>query len=159
MNLFYLDHDLTKCAQYHCKSHMTKMPLETAQLLSTAIVFYGGTTPYKPTHKNHPTCKWVRQTRSNFQWTALYGIALCEEFVKRRGKKHKSEDIIWQCADQYLLIPKGHMTPFAQAMPEQYRIPDNPVQAYRNYFCGEKQHLADWEDRPIPEWYNPNQES
>ena len=37
MNLFYLDEDLDKCAQYHVDKHIVKMPLEAAQLLCTAV--------------------------------------------------------------------------------------------------------------------------
>ena len=37
MNLFYLDQDLDKCAEYHVDKHIVKMPLEAAQLLCTAI--------------------------------------------------------------------------------------------------------------------------
>ena len=37
MNLFYLDQDLDKCAQYHVDKHIVKMPLEVAQLMCTAI--------------------------------------------------------------------------------------------------------------------------
>ena len=37
MNLFYLDEDLDKCAEYHVDKHIVKMPLEAAQLLCTAV--------------------------------------------------------------------------------------------------------------------------
>ena len=37
MNLFYLDEDLDKCAEFHVDKHIVKMPLEAAQLLCTAI--------------------------------------------------------------------------------------------------------------------------
>ena len=37
MNLFYLDEDLDKCAEYHVDKHVNKMILEAAQLLCTAI--------------------------------------------------------------------------------------------------------------------------
>ena len=37
MNLFYLDDDFEKCAEYHVDKHIVKMPLEVAQLLCTAI--------------------------------------------------------------------------------------------------------------------------
>ncbi len=36
MNIFYLDPDPRACAQAHCDTHVVKMVLETAQLLSTA---------------------------------------------------------------------------------------------------------------------------
>ena len=34
------------------------------------------------------------------------------------------------------------LTPFAQCMPEQYRVKDNPVKAYRNYYLSEKGSVA-----------------
>lgn len=35
MNIFYLDHNMERCAQYHCDKHVVKMIVEYAQLLST----------------------------------------------------------------------------------------------------------------------------
>ena len=37
MNLFYLDENLDKCAEYHVDKHIVKMPLEVAQILCTAV--------------------------------------------------------------------------------------------------------------------------
>ena len=37
MNLFYLDEDLDKCAEYHVDKHIVKMPLEVAQICCTAV--------------------------------------------------------------------------------------------------------------------------
>lgn len=37
MNIFYLDTDPVKAAEYHCDKHVVKMILETAQLLSTVL--------------------------------------------------------------------------------------------------------------------------
>ena len=37
MNLFYLDEDLDKCAEYHVDKHVNKMILEAAQILCTVI--------------------------------------------------------------------------------------------------------------------------
>jgi hypothetical protein len=43
------------------------------------------------------------------------------------------------------------MTPFAQAMPEQYRNNDAVI-AYRNYYIGEKSEMLQYKNRDIPEW-------
>lgn len=59
MNIFYLDRDIVKCAQYHCDKHVNKMILEGAQLLASA---HHTANPeaelipgmYRLTHKNHP---------------------------------------------------------------------------------------------------------
>ena len=37
MNIFILDHDLKKSIEYHVDKHVVKMPLEAAQMMSTAL--------------------------------------------------------------------------------------------------------------------------
>jgi len=39
MNIFILDEDIDKCAEYHVDKHVVKMILESAQLLCTAHCF------------------------------------------------------------------------------------------------------------------------
>ena len=50
-------------------------------------------------------------------------------------------------------IPKGKLTPFAQAMPDQYKDND-PVIAYRQYYIGEKIKFAKWKNTEEPEWFS-----
>jgi len=50
-------------------------------------------------------------------------------------------------------IIKVELTPFAQAMPEQYKIKDNAVEAYRNYYLNEKKDICKWTKREKPEWF------
>ena len=49
------------------------------------------------------------------------------------------------------------MTNFAQAMPDKYKVKDNAVQAYRNYYNGEKGYFAKWYDGKTPDWWDPVQ--
>jgi hypothetical protein len=46
------------------------------------------------------------------------------------------------------------LTPFALAMPNEYKT-DDPVISYRNYYMSEeKQKIASWNKRrPKPAWY------
>ena len=50
MNIFFLDFDTKKCAQYHCDKHVVKMILETAQLLCGVHWVIGSDAPYKLSH-------------------------------------------------------------------------------------------------------------
>ena len=50
MNIFILDEDPSVAAQYHCDKHVVKMVLETAQMLSAALINNGIEAPYKLTH-------------------------------------------------------------------------------------------------------------
>jgi hypothetical protein len=52
-----------------------------------------------------------------------------------------------------LAVPDGALTEFAQAMPEQYKVPGDAVAAYQAYYIGEKWEFAQWTRRPAPEWY------
>ena len=49
-------------------------------------------------------------------------------------------------------LPSIGLTPFAQAMPEQYKDLDVVV-AYRNYYIGEKNKFAVWKHSPKPTWW------
>jgi len=41
-------------------------------------------------------------------------------------------------------------------MPDQYKSQD-AVEAYRNYYLGEKAGFAKWTNREIPEWFTLTQ--
>ena len=45
------------------------------------------------------------------------------------------------------------LTEFAQAMPEQYKVPGDAVAAYRAFYLGEKASFAAWTLRPEPAWW------
>ena len=90
MNLFVTHSCPKKSAKYLDDKRVVKMLLETAQLLCTTAWELGIEAPYKPTHKNHPVTKWVRESRANFIWTCQYFAALSDQYLCRYGKFHKS---------------------------------------------------------------------
>lgn len=157
MNIFYLDENPSFAAEYHCDKHVVKMILETAQMLSTAHHVLGVTVPttllYKPTHINHPCNKWIRENTNNYAWLTNLGIYLCEEYFKRYKKMHSCYERLqlfdWNFPQN---LPSGFKTPVALAMPEQYKVPFNPVQSYRNYYVGEKLKFAKWKLGNKPYW-------
>jgi len=153
MNIFVLDSNVILCAQYHNDKHVIKMILETAQLLCSAHWVNGTEAPYKKTHVNHPCSIWVRESISNYKWLCNLGKELCKEYTYRRGRRHKTEDVIHWLIVNLPNIKDIGLTPFAQAMPDYLRD-NNSVIAYRQYYILEKQHLANWSERSKPYWYN-----
>lgn len=153
MNLFYLDNDHTKNAEYHVDKHVVKMILESCQLMCTTFHLQNINAPYRKTHENHPTAVWVRQSEANFNWCLDYAIALNKEYSYRYGKSHKSIAVVkWIISNQHLLnFSKKELTPFALAMPDQYKTTD-PIEAYRNYYNAEKKHIFNWKNRNTPSW-------
>ena len=154
MNIFFLDWDVEKNAQYHCDKHVVKMILETAQLLCGVHHMMPNPTtevPYKLSHKNHPCAIWARESLSNYLYLAELGLALSEEYTFRYEKKHKSQQIIeWCLSNQPQIEDKGFTEP-PKAMPEEYKV-DDVVTSYRNYYLGAKKSFLSWKKRELPEW-------
>ncbi len=152
MNVFVLDTDITLCAQYHCDQHVSKMILESAQIMCTALTKKGFETPYKPTHVKHPCVLWLEESHSNFNWLKRLAFALNREFKYRydREQDHASIGAV-QKISAFSYEDKG-LTPFVQAMPEKYRRKNDAVSAYRAFYRGEKARFAKWTKRPVPEW-------
>lgn len=129
------------------------MPLETAQLLCTALRLNNcDKAIYRATHKNHPCAVWARESRDNFVWLCNFGVSLCKEYSLRYNKKHKCENVINHCLSLKDYIPAGFKTKFRLAMPDIYKR-DCPIESYRLYYINEKQHIAKWTNREKPSWY------
>lgn len=141
MNIFYLSHCPRKAAEYQYNKHVVKMILETAQLLCTAHHELGTTIeiPYKATHKNHPSAIWVRQSAENYMWTYEHMLALGQEYTRRYGKEHLT---ISKCRDVLYTLPNGisdqEFVQPPQCMPDQYKVDNDSVTAYWNYYENEK---------------------
>lgn len=159
MNIFALSHCPVESAIWQHDKHVVKMLLETAQMLSAnarlvpewreKCVIDNLSTPkqahqwlYSPAYVNHPCTIWARQTLGNFRWLCLHGVALWREFDYRFGGPHKSYDRIIKPLNHFAhnVFDYGDesMTPFAVAMPDEYKVPANAVESYRSYYVGEK---------------------
>ena len=176
MNIFILDEDINKCAEYHADKHVVKMCLESAQLLCTAhwIAKYIGYVPrkldkqemitlrglsiretrdfpYLPNHYNHPCSIWVRKSLDNYEWLYCLALSLNDEYGYRyNGKSHKSiREVVLKLPD--IDLPRKGLTSFAQAMPDEYKN-ENAVVAYRKYYRNDKSHILSYKYREIPQW-------
>jgi hypothetical protein len=180
MNIFYLDKDVSRCAEMHNDKHCIKMILEYAQLLSTSHRVIDGTLSvelsnngrkrkvfrlpdgrdnvlYSATHINHPSAIWVRQSLDNYFWLFDLWIELMKEYTYRYGKNHKCEFLIDTLSFAPDNISSGLFTEPTPAMPDDIKVPGDSIASYRNYYIKNKTHLASWSgkvnSRPIPQWY------
>jgi hypothetical protein len=175
MNIFYLHHDVVKCAEMHNDKHTVKMILEYAQLLSTAhrvldgdivigksktgrkqtryVLSRDDSILYSATHINHPSSVWVRQSDKNYDW--LFGLfqALMVEYTHRYGKIHATSRLEMHLAKLPKNIPQKPFTEPTPAMPDDVKVPGDSIASYRRYYIQNKPHLANWKKRPVPEWY------
>lgn len=174
MNLFYLSKSAKKAVKYHCDKHVVKMILETVQMAYTALnVLYGpssgnssssplttapmtksGSRGYKSTHTNHPMTLWFRTSLANFQWGCDFGVELCAEYTHRYGKQHAcQEHIEWLSQQKFEIEEDPGLTAVPQCMPDKYKVEGDSVQAYRNFYIGDKAEFCRWTNREVPEWW------
>lgn len=158
MNIFHLDSCPKVSAQMLCDKHVPKMLLESCQMLCTSYQKLAGTKDglYKPAYKNHPMTIWVGHSKQNWLWLFEHAVGIAEQYTKRYNKIHKSQRILsslWllQAEDS---IPLNGFTPPPQCMPDEYKMEDNYIQAYRKYYLGEKIRFAKWNKGvPSPRWW------
>ena len=160
MNIFYLDRDPKIAAQMMCDKHVVKMILESAQMLSTAHRVIDGDYRadligmYKTAHKNHPSTKWVRASKENYNWLWLHFDALLKEYTHRYGKHHATERLrnisFMPPLNTEIGVP---FTDPPQCMPD-YCKGDDTVSAYQTYYIVEKADYATWKKREKPGWFN-----
>jgi len=153
MNIFVLDRDIVRCAQYHCDSHVSKMILESVQIMCTALHAKGFTPPYRPTHARHPCVLWAGRSYDNFLWLGQLARALNDEYRYRYAKNRDHASIaVLNEIDQYQFESLG-LTEFVQAMPDEYKIKGDAVESYRRFYRGEKHAFAKWTQRARPFWW------
>ncbi|HKJ18299.1 MAG TPA: pyrimidine dimer DNA glycosylase/endonuclease V [Xanthomonadales bacterium] len=154
MNIFILDTDIETCARYHCDAHVSKMILESVQILCTALNTRGIETPYKSTHKRHPCVLWAGKSYDNFSWLVQLARALNSEYRYRyqRERDHASIAVLREI-ESARFANEGR-TEFVQAMPDRFKVPGDAVSAYRNFYLGEKSRFAKWTRRPDPPWWD-----
>jgi hypothetical protein len=159
MNIFVLDLNQKEAAQYHVNKHVVKMITESNQMLCSAHHACGAdpkVVPYRLGFKNHSCSKWVRESLSNYNWLVKLSLELCKEYTFRYDKIHAGEKISLWCEKNRPPIIDVGLTPFALAMPNEYKCED-PVKSYRNYYRGEKSHIFDWKKRNRPYWLEVNE--
>ena len=180
MNLFILSLDPAKIAEYMMDKHIAKIILEAVQMLCTTqrlLMDAIDIDPcvYKIAHKNHPVTIWCRASQANFIWTLDLVDAMHAEWKYRYShpvqKQHKSygvaqylrQNIPPAAAFERVKVP-DIMTPFALAMPDEFKIRTNTsngiavydaVASYRSYYLSApKRRIAKWAKmRGMPLWY------
>ena len=154
MNIFYLDKDPILAAQMLVDKHIIKMSIESAQMLCSAHWETGNQAPYKNTHKNHPSTKWVRESIQHYRWVTQHGLEICNEFIKRYGKPHKTQYVLEWCRNNEPNIPDNGFINPPQCMDDIYKM-DNTIEAYRNYYINDKVKIKQLNWNKLnnkPEW-------
>ena len=153
MNIFVVDRDPILAARKLPDKHVTKMILESAQMLSVVYSDHYwdiGTvskvdgTPFKTARgafKNHPCTKWAAQSEANCAWLIQHACGLCSEFKHRYDKLHGLTKSIFDAKRLFhretgeTICVHNMVEEFARAMPEHLKFDDtiDDIEAYQRY--------------------------
>ena len=159
MNIFAIEGDnneidWVKSAQSQDNYRVVKMILESCQMLCTTLNELLGeqVTPYRTTHKNHPSTKWVRASSANFEALVEHTMSMLEEYTRRFGKVHKCTSVLGKCIELYdpSLFPTQEPTRLPLAIPCEFHS-DNIVESYRKFYAS-KPRIRYPKDK-VPEWF------
>jgi hypothetical protein len=155
MNIFYLDENPKIAAEYHCNKHVVKMIIETGQMLSTAHHISEPSSPilneiYKPAYRNHPMSVWVRTNTSNYEYAYNLFRWLLHEYNTRYHKEHSASRLLYNLSKPPKTVPQAPLSSVPQCMPDQYKVANNSIAAYRAYYKAEKSRFAKYTIRPTP---------
>jgi len=186
MNIFYLHEDPRQCAEWMVNRHVVKMILETAHLLSTAhrvldgketivegwvdefgirhrkkklytLDDYRDSILYRASHINHPSAIWTRSSVENYNWLVDHLFALSDEYTYRYNKRHVTmAKMGYEIQSPPHNLKEWDRTPMPSCMDDVYKISDDPIINYRNYYrYGKDTSLHKWKKRDRPEWMGP----
>lgn len=171
MNLFVTDYCPTLSAQALDDKRVRKMVLENCQLLCTAIKRHPQIDTvdmklYKDCHLKSQITQTAIDNYDNLFWIYKHFIALCDEYIYRFNRSHKTIDEMKKPFENlFINLPIGHLLPrFYNAAASKKRDLDFKhlplIEAYRTYLNARwpaDKLLPKWTNRGAPYWctYTP----
>ena len=167
MNIFAVDEDPILAARALPDKLVVKMPTESIQMLCPWAFNTHQSLIAKPTgghygtkgFANHPCTKWQYEDPANVAWLLLHAFGLAAAYTERYGKNHGVLPALLQLANLFEEkhgLPSDqfkHHTPFALAMPDEYKDENDRVGSYRRYINCSKGYAV-WRYTEPPQWWD-----
>lgn len=165
MNLFVTSRCPVECAKALDDVRLSKMILETTQMMAAAISINGGASaasympiakttgePYRLTHVHHPVSKWIRASAGNYAWAGEHLDGLCREYLGRFNKTHYCHSQLFKIRSAVSTMPAGDRTAFCNTSAHE-ALPT--IEAYRltlNNKWKDDKILVKWTGATAPAW-------
>ena len=162
MNIFALDHCPEESAKQLCDIHLSKMLVESCQLLATCFSLERlaqedcprTQSGNKRKHFNpkHPSALWVRESTANMDWLILHTLAMEDERLERGMNPHFCVGFLhWVILNiDDAIIPEGKLTEFKVAINEKQNC--RTVEGFEAYSPTTKYKLYYLLDKPFAKW-------
>ena len=110
--------------------------------------------PYNMHFLNNKSTNWLYKSKENYLWLCELHKHLCNEFEMRYNKEHKTKQYSdWFFNNFPEECSSSSLTEFYINVPDYYKISEDPVECYREFYVQEKSKIATWKNRETPEWF------
>ena len=170
MNLYILDQNPTRAAQFLGDKHSSRAIVEGTQMLVNCFpesLLKLAPRTAKGTVRRHAyrddrCAMWARQRLANAVWVLEHAIA-CEAERHYRFPHVLSHPCVpfleWVSENTHSMefsdpdtARRSGRTPFVQQMHHAFKRTGDPVSAYRLFYLVEKEHILKWTKRGEPAW-------
>lgn len=171
MNIFTTSDCPIQAAHWLCNKHVTKMGLESCQLLANCFTKEQLSHPDCPRNKRgeirghfnpkHPSCIFTTYSKANMRWVIDHAQAIFQEHYERYPlKRHFAHDFLdWVIQNINISsVPDGPLTEFTVAIREDKNCRKVPgfnslpvIEQYRLYIIYDKP-FAVWPNGKCPYW-------
>lgn len=158
MNLYILDDDINKIAEYYCDAHVNSMILLNVEMLSAINKKFGYQAVYKVSSitkkANNKIIEWMSESLGNYVFVRRLTFLLNKEYNKRFDKNnHKSYvGMVSMPILPTYCFKNMKMTPFVFEMPDKFKIQNDIVASYRNFYFNHKREMKTWK-LGEPDWW------
>lgn len=109
--------------------------------------------PYGIGYVNHPSTIWSYSSIENWNWLLDLAFHLGFEYSRVYKKEHACMPVLDWFLENTPNLPNIEFFEPPQCMPDECKVENNSILAYRNYYIQYKSKFAKWPVGEIPEWY------
>lgn len=110
--------------------------------------------PYGIGYVNHPSTIWSYSSIENWNWLLDLAFNLGFEYSRVYKKEHACMPVLdWFLENPPSNLPDAQFYEPPQCMPDECKVENNSVLAYRNYYILHKSKFAKWPEGEVPDWY------
>lgn len=155
MEVYLLDNELKKSAEYLPDKYIVKSSIELKYLLCTVYYNLGINNEYneicEPVSLNSDYSNWLLESLDNWILVRDYALIIQDEYQYRFGVNKVR---FGNTVEGFINPPlnKNGITKMNKGIPGYYSNIDI-VDAYRQYFIDYKKHIKQYTRRQVPRWF------
>ena len=149
--IYFLDENPELAGIYLSDKHLSCQLGSACTIICTVLSMYTDMPmPQKIINRNNALVTWANTSKSNLRWLIAYAQSVQRHFYTVYGTYHNTT--IDMNNIEIPNLSEDTLSNFPLLIPDMYKVGDNAVDAYRNYYVAEKAKITDYR-KETPDWF------